>query len=138
MDYLDLMLGKYYQTMTGKYFEDIPIGHTLRTEDGAADSRSVGIPFDYETVNPAEWHYKNLLSNLVEKEAATLTVKTREAIGFRVGSYVLTMDGRLCEITSVTEDVRGAGIEAMRLMPLPLGTEYILRLTERENPFGIS
>lgn len=137
MDYLDIMQGRYFSTLTGKYYEELPVGGLVEKGKNP-NTRAVGVPMDYETVDPTEWRYRNLITNLVEKEAATLTIKTREALGYKVGSFIITMDGRLCEITSVIQDVRSAQKEALRIFPAPFGTEYIIRLTERDNPWGIT
>ena len=138
MDYLDIIAGRYYSTLTGKYYEVLPIGVALAGKDEDHDPRTVGIPFDYEIVDPTEWRYRNLITNLVEKEAATLTIKAKDLLGYRVGSFVVTMDGRLCEITSIVQDTKNSRLEATRIFPIPLATEYVLRLTERENPWGIA
>lgn len=134
MDYLDIIQGRYYQTQGAKYYRQLPIPET-----GAAQSpEAIPQPFEYEAVDPTEWHYRQLLQNLIDKEAATYTIKTKTRLVWRVGGYVVTMSGRLYKIISVTEDVSATSRQARRLFAVPVGTEYVIRLSEIENPWGIS
>ena len=48
MDYIDLMQGKYYQLECGKYYKKLP----QVTQADRQDPDTVGIPFDYETLDP--------------------------------------------------------------------------------------
>jgi hypothetical protein len=96
-----------------------------------------GVDVDYEYVDPTEWHYKTLLSNLTETEAASATIKTTEPLKYNPRAFFLLDNGRLCQMLSVTEDTAAAQREAARLMPVPIGTEYVIRLLEIENPWGI-
>ena len=137
MDYLDIATGKFFQTFTGVYFEEMPEAILNTTDLEQLYRHSAGTPFDYEYISPTEYRYRNLIGNLAETEAADATVKTVCPLPSRVGSYVLLMDGRLCTVISVTQDASAASREAARMMPLPPGTEFILRLTARENPRGI-
>ena len=136
MDYIDLMQGKYYQLECGKYYKKIPKAFETVSET-AQDPDTVGVPFDYETLDPTEWHYKQLLQNLIDKQAASVTIKTKTALEWRDNGYISTMDGRLYSIISVTEDVRAASREARSLFAVPVGTEYIIRLVEIDNPWEI-
>ena len=67
-----------------------------------------------------------------------MTIKTKEHLEWRNNGYILTMDGRLCRIISVTEDVRAASLEARAMFAIPIGTEFVIRLVEVDNPWGIS
>ncbi len=141
MDFLDICIGKYFQTHTGRYFKCLP-NNTYIDPDNDSDKlyeveNTNAIYVDYEYVDPTEWHYKNLLGNLTETSAANATIKTKEPITFSPRSYFLLDDGRLCQVTSVTQDTSAAQREAARLFPVPLGTEYVLRLTQVENPWEI-
>ena len=133
MDYIDLMRGKFYQLECGKYYIKLPTSSQTERQD----PDTVGIPFDYETLDPTEWHYKQLLQNLIDAQAATATIKTTDRLEWRNNGYIVAMDGRLYRIISVTEDVRAASREARALFAVPVGTEYVIRLVEIDNPWGV-
>ena len=138
MDFLDICRGKFFQTHTGRFYEHLP---TILS-DGVKDTEDLyrivsGIDVDYEYVDPTEWHYKTLLSNLTETKAASATIKTTEPLKYNPRAFFLLDNGRLCQMLSVTEDTAAAQREAARLMPVPIGTEYVIRLLEIENPWGI-
>ena len=130
MDFLDIMQGRLFNTYAGKYYEKLPDA-TLDEEQDAA------FQFDYEYIDMTSKTYKHLISNLTECDGVTSAIKTNEQLKWRVGGFVILTDGRLCTIVSVNEDRTNASQEAGRLLAIPLGTEYILRLTEYENPRGI-
>ena len=96
-----------------------------------------GMYFDYEFVDPTSWPYKQIIPNLSDDVYATATIKTKDALGFKDRSFVMLDNGRLCQIVSIIEDTRAAEREAVALFPVPVGTEYILRLVEISNDWGI-
>ena len=137
MDYLDLMQGKFYQLETGKYYKKLPTAK-VPGDSTVQDPDTVGIPFDYETLDPTEWHYKQLLSNIIDAQGATVTIKTKSALEWRNNGYIVAMSGNLYRIISVTEDVRAASPEARALFAIPVGTDFVIRLVEVDNPWGIN
>lgn len=138
MDYLDLMQGRYYQTRTGKYFERLPEARLFIESSSDIDAAAVGVPFDYEVVDPFEYQYKHLLQNVIDNDGAIGTIKTREQLNFKNRSYIVTMEGEMFQIVSITPDTRAAQREAARILPIPLGTEYIIRFVEVDNPRGLA
>lgn len=138
MDFLDIAMGHYNQTHTGKYYEEIPDVFYKTIGFDSTEYQIPAIPFDYEYVDNTTWAYKQLISNLTELNGAVTSIKTREQLKWKVGSFVALMDGRLCVIKSVSQDRNAANKESARLLPIPLGTEYILHLVEYENPRRLS
>ncbi len=137
MDFLDVLNGRYDKTHTGRYFERLPEAISYPTSITELYGLAVGEDVDYEFIDPTEWRYKTLLGNLKEARSATTTIKTRDVKEYKNNAYILLDTGRLCEIISVIEDVSSATSEAARLFPIPIGTEYVLRLVEVENPWGL-
>lgn len=137
MDFLDICAGRYFQTHTGRYFEHLPEVYTSITDYEQLYNVETGTDVDYEYVDPTEWRYKTLLSNLTESKTASATIKTKEPIRYNPKAYFLLDNGRLCQMLSVTEDTQAAQREAARLLPIPVGTEYVIRLIEIENPWGL-
>lgn len=136
MDFLDVCTGKYYQYHTGVYYVTLPNPINEITSPSDLFGFDEGAFFDYEYVDPTEWRYKQLLSNLTEHTMASATIKTKEPIKFNPKGYILLDNGRLCQMLSVTEDTNSANREAAILMPVPPGTDYVIRLVEIENPWG--
>lgn len=128
MDFLDICMGRYYQTNTGKYYVTLP----------GNDPHDAPIIFDYEYADVTSKSVKQLLSNLTEYEGITTAIKTREQHPWKIGSYVILSDGKLCVITGVAEDRTNTLKESARIHAIPPGTEYVIRLTEYENPMEIA
>lgn len=133
MDVLDIFQGRYYQLNPANYYDTLPVPQLI-----AQDPSEIPVPepIDFEWVDTREWQYRALIGNLIDRDSANATIKTRDAIDYKVGGYI-TINGRLYTISSVTEDVSASSREARAIMMLPLGTEYVLRLVEIENPWGI-
>lgn len=136
MDYLDIITGRFMQTFVGRYYPRLPRAELVSTQEAAYNSVAAEY-FDYEFIDPESYSYRQLLQNVVDKDGADTTVKSRTALAFRVGGYVLLANGNAYSVTSVSVDTRAASREAARLLPIPAGTEYVLRLTRVENPRGL-
>lgn len=134
MDLLDFLYGKADKTFTGRYYERLPENISFATSVEDLYNMDCGDDFDYEIINPNERHYKNLLGNLIESDSATLTIKSNEDLGYRIGAHILTQDNLLCMITSITDDLSAASKEAARVLPIPPATEWVIRLIEVDNP----
>jgi hypothetical protein len=134
MDILDIYEGRYFKTHTGRYFERLPENITFMKSPEQLGMVSDGEDFDYEIVDPTTWRYKQLFNNVTDSEYGGLSIKSCDALPWRPKAYVATDDGRLYIITEVVEDTAAAQKEAARLMPIPIGTEYVMRLLEIENP----
>lgn len=134
MDLLDILQGRAAQTNPGTYYEKLPEALPFFTNAADLYKDAAGTPIDYEYVDPTEYHYKSLLGNMIDKDGATTTIKTRDALEYRVGGYIVLADGGLYAIISVTRDTSAASKQAMRFSSIPLDTEYVIRLVQVENP----
>ena len=137
MDFLDIAMGKFNQTYTGKFYKALPSPVLPQSDEDLYEIVDPEI-FNYEYVQVTSKTYKKLIDNLTEAEGITTVIKTRNHLKWKIGSYVILMDGRMCTVTSVIEDRSNTNSEAARLFPFPLETEFILQLVECENPRGIS
>lgn len=96
-----------------------------------------GVHFNYEYVNPYSATYKRLFGN-IQGESGEITIRTNDAISPVVNkSYVLLADGRLFKVLQVEIDYQAAEKQALRLFGTPLSTEYVLRLVQQENSWGV-
>ena len=137
MDILDIYNGRYYNTYLGTYYKKLP-SPTLYTSIEDLYNLETGIFIDYEILDPASREYRTIISNLIDTDTMNVAIKTRDIEDYRAGEFIVLEDGNLYKILSVTEDTSAASREAARLFPVPLGTEYILRLLEIENPRGVT
>lgn len=134
LDLMDFEQGRAEQTLDGKYFRELPEGFYAPENASQLDDMTGGAPMPYEMVDPTSYRYKSLLGNLMDRDGATLTIKTRLRLDYRSESYISAFDGRLYQITAIVDDVNASSAQARRILPLPYYTEYILRLVEVDNP----
>lgn len=126
MDVLDFLIPHPNTVCTGTYYERMPTAPTNN-----------GITFVYEPVDVTEWHYQQLFANVPVKEATSAAFKTREPLKWRVGGYVATQDGRFYSIIAVQQDYKSASSQAFRSLALVPGVDFVVRMTEKENPWGL-
>ena len=127
MDLLDILTPHSREVCRGTYYKTKPKG----TSDA-------GAPFSYEYVDPTSWHYQQLFQNVKVAEATTAAIKTKSAVDWKVGGYVKTQDGRFYLIVSVQQDYNAAPRQAFRIFGQVVGTDYVIRLTEKSEPWGIN
>ena len=126
MDFLELLAIKDEEVLTGTYYAR----RTKTPNDG-------GITFNYDIANDIDRNYARLLDAL-ETENATQTIKTNDADGFKVKGYIATQDGSFWQITGITKRLaKPENKQALRFLKQTAETEYIIRLIEVENPWGL-
>ncbi|MBQ9115634.1 MAG: hypothetical protein IJY04_01280 [Clostridia bacterium] len=113
------------QFYNGKYFEKYP----------TIENAEKGIRFTYERISDERSAFSFPVRNLVSREKKT-GISTTAPIKWRVGSYILTQDGRLWVIENWSEDE-----------PINPQTAFFLRrnlestaifLTEVDNPLRLT
>ena len=133
LDLIDILQGRFNQTNPGLYYEKRP--RPQSSQD--LNNSSVGQPLDYEVINPYEYHYRSLLGNMTDTKSITTAIKTKDQYDYRVGGFIVLSDGRTCQIDAVTVDTGNTKKQARRVFPIPLGTEYVIRLIEVDNARGV-
>jgi hypothetical protein len=134
IDLLDILAGRAAETNPATYYESRPNG--LFTPNSTLDLFSLendGVPIDYETLDPMSYQLRTLFGDVTDKKGKMLAIKTRDQQNYVVDGYIATQDGSLYVIDAVTVDTSAASKQAMRFIPVPLETVYILRLFEVEN-----
>ena len=126
MDVLSILIPHGDQVCTGTYYERMP--------NTPSDN---GISFDYENVDTTEWHYQQLFANVPVKNATSAAIKTVEPLDWKAGSYIATQDGRFYSILAVQQDYKSASEQAFRHLSLVPGVHFVIRMTEKENPWGL-
>ena len=123
-DLLDLLQGKTDKVFTGTWYPKRP----NNVYDEHAD-------FDYEMVDPTERHYQTLLGNVINNDGATLTIKTNDDMGWKVGQFAALQDGNFYNVLSCSIDYQSASREAFRFLKDAVGVEFVLRLLQVDNPW---
>ena len=124
-DLISLYEGKYEKTFTGTYYSVLP----LTTENA-------GVKFDYEITEQCERKNQTVLGNIAV-QSKTVTVKTNDVLDFKIKGYVALDDGSFYVIESIKEDTEKATEEAKRFLNSMVCTEYELKLSEHDNPWGM-
>lgn len=126
MDLLDIFAGKWDKVFTGNYYKELP---------NAPDDNA--ITFEYEAIDPTEWHYQRLFSNVVTTKSSSCAIKTNTPLSYQVGSYVVLQNGKLYEIISVQEDYQSVEKQAFRYLQRVAGVDYVIRLVELPNAWEL-
>lgn len=124
-DILNLLNPKHRFTATASYYDE-PMNSP---EDGAQQ-------FNYEYVSPFSNTYRRLFAN-IQGTAGEVAIRTDDQLKFRTGALIITQDGKAFEILQSEKDFQSANKQALRLFGTPLSVEYVLRLVEVKNPWGL-
>jgi hypothetical protein len=125
-DILDVLIPHRDEVFSGTYYAQLP-------NTPSATSAT----FDYNTVDPTEWHYQALFSQVMVAQSTSAAIKTKADLKWRVGGYIVTQDGRFYEIISVQQDYAAASKQAFRYLSVVSGVDFVIRLSEKENPWGL-
>lgn len=118
-DALDLMRGKAAFTFTGSHYKTLP---------GAPDDDHAD--FDYEYVDPTEWHYQKLFGNMLNNDGATTTIRSNDDLGWKIGQYVELQDEKLYKVENVMKDYQTGSREVFRFLKDAPQIDYVVRLLE--------
>lgn len=125
-DILDIMNPRQRFTLTGKYFPERPDGPDVGGEE-----------FNYEYVDPYTKTWRTLFGN-IQAGAGETAIRTDDQLGFKEGKgMVVLQDGTVYLIQQKMTDYSSAPKQACRVLPVPIGTEYVLRLVAVEDPWGV-
>lgn len=126
-DALDLLHGRVNYVFTGSHYPTQP----NTPDDEHAD-------FDYEYVDPTEWHYQKLFGNILNNDGATTTIKTNDDMSRKVDQYVALQDNKLYKVVSVMKDYQSANREVFRFLKDAPQIDFVVRLIEEHDGWGIA
>lgn len=128
MDWLDIAKPAAHFTAKAKYYEE--------TVDDPSDGGQV---FHYEYVDPLSHTYRRLFGNIQSTDTEGETaIRTNDALPYHRGAYIVFPDGRTFQIIQMSKDFQAAPKQAQRLFPTPVGTQYVVRMVQVENPWGVA
>ena len=126
MDFLNFLTKKDEEVLKGTYYNREPKTPT-----------DVGVSFKYDIVDESSRAYAKLLDSL-ESDRTYQTIKTNDACGFEINGYVATQEGGLWIITNF---IRHLAVpdnkQALRFVKRTASTEYVIRLMQVDNPWGL-
>lgn len=128
MDYLDTAMPQTRFTAKAKYYEN--------TVDSPEDG---GQTFFFEYVDPLSKTYRTLFGNITsDRENGEVAIRTRNKLPYHQASYVVFPDGNCFQIIQCQTDFSTANKQAHRLFPVPPGVEYVIRMVQIPNPWGVT
>ena len=126
-DALDILNPRARFTATGTFYQEMP------------ESADIGgISFPYEDVDPSSRDFRRLFSNFQALTAGEIAIRTNARLPFRANQYIVLSSGEMYIITSVQTDRSRAPKQAMRFVGIPVGVEFVLRMVNVPNPWGIA
>ena len=133
MSVLDFLKESDDEFMTGYYYDFKPDPrHTYaqQLQEGRWE-------FKYSKVSGQERRFNTVQSH-VRADSERYTIQTCDNVGFKIGGYVSTQNGKLWKIEDFVKDEQTDGNEEVLLLfKESVKTEYVLRLIKVENPWGI-
>lgn len=126
MTFLDMIAPKDDEFMTGYYYERRPVS----PDDGRAI-------FKYSRLDPYSRVFDTQLGQMrIDRE--TYSLKTKTNLNWKVKGYISAQNGKFFQIVEILTNEQPKGSEeVLRLFKRAPQTEYTIRLTEVDNPWGI-
>lgn len=124
-DILDVMNPRTRFTATANYYEEPFNGPDVGAKQ-----------INYEYVNPYTNTYRLMFAN-IQASAGDVAIRTDDQCKFKIDGIIVTQDGRAFRIIQVETDYQAANKQAMRVLGVPVSTEYVLRLISDDNPWRI-
>lgn len=126
MDLLDFLNIRDKEVCTGTYYDMHP---ETPQDDGKL--------FSYEIASSRDVSYYNLITNL-NTEQATQMITTNDLQGFRVKGYCALQDGGLWQIMNyVRKPAKSEDSEVLRILKHTSSVEYVIRLVQVDNAWGL-
>lgn len=125
-DILNILNPRQKFPLTGKYFSERP-----DSPDGGGEE------FNYEYVEPYTKTWRTLFGN-IQAGAGETAIRTDDQLQFKEGKGIVVLeDGTAYLVVQKMTDYQSAPKQAHRVLPVPVGTEHVLRLIEVEEPWGV-
>lgn len=124
-DILDIMNPKPKFTATANYYAEFMDGPDVGAKQ-----------FNYEYENPYSNTYRRLFAN-IQGSAGEVAIRTDDQLNYKIGGVVITQDGKAFKILQSEKDYQAGNKQVFRLLGSPVSVEYVIRLIEIENPWGV-
>lgn len=132
MSVLDFLKPHDDEYMTGYYYENRP----NPTHTPAQQAHEDGQKFHYAKATGKQKRYFTLMN--IRADSETYTIRTCDDCHFKNGGYISTQNGLFWCIDEIVHEEQTAGNEeALLLWTNAVKTEFIIRMTRVDNPWGI-
>lgn len=113
-----------------------PATYYENTVDSPADG---GQSFRFDYVDPLSKTYRTLFGNITsDRNNGEVTIRTNANLPFRQASYIILPDGICYQIIQCAKDYSNVEKEALAMWKNPIGVEYVIRMVQVPNPWGVS
>lgn len=93
--------------------------------------------FDY--VDPISKTYRTLFGNIIsDRKNGEIAIRTNTGLSYHQASYIVFSNGTCYQIIQTAEDYSRVSKEALRLWKNPVGVEYVIRMVQVPNPWGVT
>lgn len=126
IDLLTIFEGRYEQTFVGTHYPKMP------------SEEITGTKFDYEFIDMQTRQYQMMFANVSANEATTSAIKTKDALNWKIGEYLHLQDGTFYTIIQIQKDVQSGNKQQGRYLAQLTGVDYIVRLQQHDNIYGLN
>lgn len=125
--FLDMIAPKDEFPIKAKYYES--------TVDSPEDG---GQTFRFAFVDPLSKTYRSLFGNITsDRDNAEVTIRTNYKLPYNLASYIVFSNGECYQIVQCAKDYSKVGREALAMWSDPVGIEYVIRMVQIPNPWGV-
>lgn len=126
LDFLNPNKGKFRVPAT--YYEN-----TVDSPDDGGQS------FCFDYVDPASKTYRTLFGNITsDRDNQEVAIRTNADLPFHLASYIVFPNGDCYQIVQCMKDYSHVEKEAFSMWKNPIGIEYVIRMVQIPNPWGIA
>ena len=126
IDLLTIFDGKFEQTFVGTHYPKMP------------NEEINGTKFDYEFIDMQSKQYQMMFANVSASDSITTAIKTKDALGWKISDYISLQDGTFYTIIQIQKDNQSGNKLQGRYLADLTGIDYIVRLQEHDNIFGLN
>lgn len=124
-DLMDVMRPHTEYTATATFYESRPL-----------NGNAGGVPFDFSYVEPRSRAYTRLFANVVGEDG-NIAIRTDERLNIVPGkTHIRLPDGQLYIVNQVLYDYDKAPKQALRMFPMPIGVERLIRMIPVRDPWS--
>ena len=126
IDLLTIFDGRYEQTFVGTHYPKMP------------NEEITGVKFDYEFIDTQTRQYQMMFGNVSASDSISTAIKTKDALSWKIGEYISLQDGTFYTIIQIQKDVQSGNKQQGRFLAQLTGIDYIVRLQQHDNIYGLN
>lgn len=108
-------------------------------ENPVDDPSEGGQTLNFDYVDPISKTYRTLFGNIIsDRKNGEIAIRTNTGLSYHQASYIVFSNGTCYQIIQTAEDYSRVSKEALRLWKNPIGVEYVIRMVQVPNPWGVT